>query len=713
MALATTTAEADARLIRKTKEPNVPGFTLERMWPFIDATVADTLSTTLDAVATYSGPKADNQTYSGTFVHSKVVAEEGENDHNERYVNIKQTVILISAVANIADLAAVPSIILQKNEIKAALAIQTGEEDTIAYRFFNLNPANRAVLMGLADADLVTNISGAGWTYVDRTFDEQKDGTAIFTVIFKKVAWNAWSHDSYASDMTETELFGDIHERRKKTWLRIDDDDVQTALTAAKNDADANVGADAGYHIVGAKQSYAEDGSVTITQDQIRMFAWGHDSYAHDSIEYDNAGTANEKERVTKRWFNIDYSNLAAAVADVRAGTNTAATAGYIITDAGVKDNGNGTIDIVQVQFKQVTNIDVGTSTTPGIVTFNPLGWDGGRHDYINTHYERFTATGLATAIGSESAPAGYTLDTLTPSLGGDGLHNLVYHYIKATFSNTSGTTPNRVLANTRVFGYKNYDPQNAVSGLDVHKTDGGSGIPIAALAEIRDNQVADSGWGITGVRIDDDGNGAGSLLRTQVKKASTSNNFYRTWYASNGNQQETEIIEWYNLSATDATTIYNDAKTNTLDMTGATPAAPASHQLRLVDRIPAEGVDSAGDNLFNVRRVTFIPNSGGSVWWSNDNGFGYFWYYRQKDGIRVGVEHLRTNSISDAYSFIRGETVDGHAIDTNENAMFGTTANTPVVIPHDSGNATNVERIAHEKYLAVRVLMQDVDIGS
>jgi hypothetical protein len=174
------------------------------------------------------------------------------------------------------------------------------------------------------------------------------------------------------------------------------------------------------------------------------------------------------------------------------------------------------------------------------------------------------------------------------------------------------------------------------------------------------------------------------------------------------------EVLEWHNLSATDATTIYDNAKTHSAAMTGATPASPANHLLLSVDRIPVDGVvDSAGDNLFYVRRVTFIPVSSGSVWWSNDNGFGYFWYRRPADSIRVGVEHLRTDDKDKAYSFARGETVDGHAIDSNENAMFGRTTETPQVVPNDSGNMTNVRRIGHKKYLAVRVLIEDSNMGT
>jgi len=208
----------------------------------------------------------------------------------------------------------------------------------------------------------------------------------------------------------------------------------------------------------------------------------------------------------------------------------------------------------------------------------------------------------------------------LTPSLAGDGLHNLVYQYEKPTWSNTSGITPNKVLANTRTFSHINYDPRNDVAGLHRQKVDGGDGVPIAALAEIRDNQPAESGWFIDEVTARDAGNGSGGIRRRQTKARATTDQFTSKWIASNGRREETEVLMWMDLTAADATTIYNDAKTNTADMTGATPVAPANHKLLMCQRIPH------GNNSFNVVRMTFIPRSTGGT--ANDDWDEYKDYY-------------------------------------------------------------------------------------
>jgi len=251
----TTTSEADARLIRKDKDVNLPGFTLIREWPWLNATAADTLSTTLDAIETYADPQADGQTYTGTFVNSKVEVLDDSED-GVRAPRIRQTLILVATITGVGDLPSDP-IATQENEILDVLGIETGEEDTMAYIYNNLNSADasRKACMDITDgalenlANVATVSPGSGWVYVDRKFNEQDDKTGKFVVIFKQVAWNAWGHDSYAADLTE----------------------------------------------------------------------------------YDKAGTANEREQISKTWLRIAKGDLATAVSNMRTGTNTTPTAGYII----------------------------------------------------------------------------------------------------------------------------------------------------------------------------------------------------------------------------------------------------------------------------------------------------------------------------------------------------------------------------------------------
>jgi len=366
MALNTTTPNDQAKLIHRDQDVNSNGFTLKRMWDFIDATVADTLVDTRVASSPVSNPQADGQTYTGTFVIAKVFAKEADglsDDNNERYVNIEETNIKVSAPADASTLASLEPIIQQGNEIITGFSWEDGEEDDLRYIYKNVNPTSRATLMAISDADLVSNISGAGWTYIDREFTEEENNTGTFVVFFKKETW-----------------------------------------------------------------------------------------------------------------------------------------------------------------------------------------------------------------------------------------------------TNETGTTPDQTIARTRTIGLGNYDPQNDKSGVNRTKTTRSEGIPIADLEEIRDNQVAESGYAINRIQAIDNKNGSGTIGTRQVKKRATTDQFVVGFTSEQGVQAESQTVTWHDLSETDADTVYNDAITNEDDMTGATPASPASHVLRSVTKPIKEGIDSAGKQLFGVRRTTYKP---------------------------------------------------------------------------------------------------------
>ena len=191
MALLTAISDAEWRLISDEGNPVVDGYKLTRMTAFINATVADTIFATAVALDTVVSPVADGQTYSGTFAMNKVTMDEGRDDNNQRYCNLIEDLTLVSAVANIAALVALNAIIIQDNEILNLFGItaELGEGDGIVYIYHNINPTERANCMGLSDSDLVSNLPGAGWSYLSREFKVMEDNTARFMVVFKKAAW--------------------------------------------------------------------------------------------------------------------------------------------------------------------------------------------------------------------------------------------------------------------------------------------------------------------------------------------------------------------------------------------------------------------------------------------------------------------------------------------------------------------------------------------
>ena len=391
----------------------------------------------------------------------------------------------------------------------------------------------------------------------------------------------------------------------------------------------------------------------------------GGASTAADTTAYDNAGTANERERITKTWLGVRKADIATAIAAIRTGdTGYTPESGYIITNAGVRDNQDGSITLVQVQKKQVNNKDAGTSAAAIIDAVNPHGWDGGTISAIHTHYEHFTAAGLAAAISGEAAPTiggvQSVLAQVHETIDGDGLYSRVYRYEVPSFTNTSGSTPNKGLANTRTLGWRNMaDPGGTpVEGLDVKLIDGGDGIPIAGLAEILGNQTPTSGYSIDALDISDNHNGSGNLRRTQTKQRGTGDNFYRHWVAANGRQEEQETVLWKNLTDENATTLYNNAKTYSTNLAhaSATPVAPAGHKLRSVDRIPHD------NGLFDVLRVSFIPRftGGGRIDGADTDEEPWRLYYdtfTDKDGFGsihklVRIDRRITSTPGTAYTY-------------------------------------------------------------
>ena len=400
--LPTTTLEEDARLIKKDTDINSNGFQLERMWAYIDATVADTLSAAREADSPVINPKADGQTYTGTFVISNVTSQEatsGADDNNQRYVNIIETLVRVASPADVTALATLEPIIEQGNEIITGFSWEDGEEDDLKYTYKNLNPASRDTMMGLSDSSLVTSISGAGWTYIDREFTEEENNTGTFVIFFKK-----------------------------ETWL------------------------------------------------------------------------------------------------------------------------------------------------------------------------------------------------------------------------NETGNTPNQTIARTRTVGYGNYDPQNDKSGVDRTRRDRSDGIPIDDLEEVRDNQVADTGYAIRNIQAVDNKDGSGTIETNQVKKRGSSDQFTVRFTSQQGVQPESQTIAWHNLSETVADSVYDNAILYQANMNDsrANPVAPASHVLRSLDKPIEDGVDADGAQMFGVTRVTYKPRV---VWLTQLN--------QQEE-----IEGWR-------YEAIRSKTLDGYALDS------------------------------------------------
>jgi hypothetical protein len=108
------------------------------------------------------------------------------------------------------------------------------------------------------------------------------------------------------------------------------------------------------------------------------------------------AGLGNEREDITKQWIGVSKADLAAAMVELRAGTESAvATAGYVVTLARVSDNGDGSITLTQGQTKILNAVK---SANPDEIWYmNPHSYTGmiGTMTQQTIIYENFSNAGL------------------------------------------------------------------------------------------------------------------------------------------------------------------------------------------------------------------------------------------------------------------------------------------------------------------------------
>jgi len=386
--LYTTTAENEAWLVSKDNDINIDGFRLSRMWPYIDATAADTLSATMEGVLTYSGPLADQQTYAGTFVNSKVQCLEAggaSDDNNQRYVNILQDLIKVTTVTGVGNLSSTP-IVVQENEILDLFAFEQGELDTMAYQWNNIDPsaASRKACFVITDGDLedlanvATNSPATLWEYQDRRFDEKPDGTATFTVLWKQAAWTNVAHEEppVEGDATiarEVEVaLGNRDPQNDVDGIRSTRTATSTGIpTADIEEVKDNQIASSGHAITSISIRDNKDGSSTLNKTETKISAIdnGEEPAGTSSANYGYTTSykpayGNQQETITDRWYDLSdtMADLLKAdailhEADLNASVYRPTAAGYQLSSAlkspaaGVDSTGDQLFDFTRVSF--------------------------------------------------------------------------------------------------------------------------------------------------------------------------------------------------------------------------------------------------------------------------------------------------------------------------------------------------------------------------
>lgn len=132
-------------------DPCVAGAKLIRRYENVDATYADGILTSVKSVTSYTDPKADNQTYTGTWYNSVTTGH--QSDADERYIVIVQTLTKVADITAYTDLPA--KITRYGKDVMDPFAVITSSthasvrEDFVFHEWLYLNPAHVAVINGL------------------------------------------------------------------------------------------------------------------------------------------------------------------------------------------------------------------------------------------------------------------------------------------------------------------------------------------------------------------------------------------------------------------------------------------------------------------------------------------------------------------------------------------------------------------------------------
>ena len=555
--------DTEARLQSESVDTQNGKFVITRYWQGVDPSYDEAIIAARKSTVSRTNITVRGQTYTGTFAVSNVGSEPMPGDGAIKIIEVLTEVATPSSVLTLATETPIRT---QEDEILKLFDLETGVGDSVACVYANINQTARAYLMGLSSSTLVTILTGYG-----------------------SVAWTT-SHVYTAGDLVSNTNYLYVCATAHTSGIFADDLTAGKFVICGVKDVLSGLWSYADRKFEDQKDNTAK---FLVLAKKVAFQAWDHDSGVADMKEYSNAGTANEKEVITKTWLLIQNADLSTAIAALRTGTtHFAADNGYIITDAYVSDNGDGSLTLRQSQKKQVNAVNV-CNTPAGIEYLDPTGpfseETSAYINYIDVHYEHFTAAGLATAIGTPPTIQGYTLKSVTPSLNGDGLYSAIYHFEKPYFNNTAPT--------------RNVIHQRNVTGLDYSKSDEANAIPSASLSNAFGAVTATSGYVLDSVQMRNNKNGSGSINVTQSALNATSTGYTHSYVPAYGRREETIHVLWKNLSATDKGSIYTDAVTNKANMANSSyNAAPAGHQLQNIM------CSDNGNNSWNVERVTCIP---------------------------------------------------------------------------------------------------------
>jgi hypothetical protein len=500
--LETTTSDSDARLVSERGDPQHTGFTLTRRWERIHASYTDTLATALNAVKTYTDPKADRKAYEGTFIQSSLDPKALASDA----VNIEQTLTKVKATTDSAD---------------ADIDEQIGDPAVSGYKmnraWHYINPysldtafpainANESYVNPKGNGEkqtgkfIVSRVRSVEQT--DRTYDIIQDMVKVKTI----------TSDTSLTDPLIDRAKDILHPFGEGTGVGRDiiyrypflDPASDTKLMAiADTSFVAKMSQNDSFIHVARKSTLEADRTLQfwVLAQRKQRIAWGGRYATPDHVEDNYPGRDGTVRR--KSWYGIDNDCYAGVKSRVEAAAS--ADTGFSVLGFQVRDNDDGSDDWTQNTIRQFND----TRTDSRII--NTHGTKHNAISRINSNFENYTSEPATPALQSN-----YKYEEVKLIKDNRGLLSKRVFTSKPTPSNTvsSGLVDSYSLSNVR--GADHTD----MSGIGVFKQRLHDQVAVGSLDSVMRtmDQTNDTRFIVADIGSRDIGHGAAQVDQTRKR---------------------------------------------------------------------------------------------------------------------------------------------------------------------------------------------------
>lgn len=394
----------------------------------------------------------------------------------------------VFAPTTAAELAACAYRTVRGNEILEAFGLGPGEGDEAALIFPDMNPASETVLLGLADADLVTALK-TGWTYVTRKFDHGTENVAEFTVILRKVSWNAFVVG--APDITEYQNNGTEHATLTQTYININNTDALTNLYASPA---------AKYNVIRVSISENKNGALTIVRTSVHEVYGSSGEGTVNAASQKILGVLGLQPGTVDRILVINEDLLS------KASAYTATPSGYTLEDMHEELNGQGLWNKYYL-YVQATWPNSG-GTFYGSALTNVGGFDEGKMSVA----PGVPIASAPTILGTTAAETGFIQTQVEWSEGDYGHAVLQKRQAKAWAAGWNVTGSGPVLVDWRP-AQGRQPAMDAWCWFRVPPASVGTVVTAAKLLTTYGSGYATGGWVVGGVHIQWHGDGAANVI--------------------------------------------------------------------------------------------------------------------------------------------------------------------------------------------------------